>query len=271
MENYFRGVLKIGPTNDLKSYIKLKYFIADMRNYGLDTAIQNKFGNLTKIKTEIINSLKFYKYYFPNDTIPDIFFFNSGFNQSVITGKNYVGIALDKYLGYKNYYYLNMFSDMPLYIQYYAQKRFIPYDIIDGIYTSKYEFPEKAEYNLLNNMIFEGKKLYFISSMFPNTPDSTIIKYTSKQIKWVKQNEKNIWTWLVENKKLFTTDYKKVRSFISYAPFTNELSQASPGRIGVWVGWQIVKSYAETNNKTIQEVMNETDFDKIMSQSKYKP
>jgi len=271
MEDYFRGVLKVGPTNDIRSFIKFKYFIADMKNFGLDTAIENKFKNLKDIKQKTTDALKFYKYYFPEDTIPDIYFFNSGFNQSVITGKNYVGIALDKYLGYKNPYYMDMYMNMPLYVQYYAQKRFIPYDIIDGIFTGKYAFPEKADYNLLSNMIFEGKKIYFINKMFPEAEDSTLMKYTTKQIEWVEQNEKNIWTWLVEQKKLFTTDYKEIRSFVSYAPFTNQFSQESPGRVGVWVGWQIVKSYAENNNVLLPELMKENDFDKIMNKSKYKP
>ncbi len=271
MEDYFRGVLKVGPTNDLTSYIKIEYFLKDMRNFGLDTAISNHFKNISSINKKITNAFKFFKYYYPKDTIPTVFYFDGGFNQSIITGHNYIGVGLDKYLGYKSPYYMSMYMQMPLYIQYYSQARFIPYDVMIGLFNIKFDFPEKAEYNLLNNIIYEGKKLYFISKMFPNTPDSTLMKYTTKQINWVRKNESNIWSWFIHNKKLFITDYKEIRGFIAYAPFTNEISQDSPGRIGCWTGWQIVKSYAENNKLSLQEVMAENDFDKILNESKYSP
>jgi uncharacterized protein YjaZ len=55
-------------------------------------------------------------------------------------------------------------------------------------------------------------------------------------------------------------------------PFTSEISQDSPGRLGIWVGWQIVDSYMRNNeNVSIQELINEGDAQKILEQSFYKP
>jgi uncharacterized protein YjaZ len=62
--------------------------------------------------------------------------------------------------------------------------------------------------------------------------------------------------------------------FINVAPFSKfylEIDNESPGRIGQWVGWQIVRSFMENNPKvTVQDLikMNEKD---IFELSKYKP
>ena len=55
-------------------------------------------------------------------------------------------------------------------------------------------------------------------------------------------------------------------------PFTAEISQDSPGRLGIWIGWRIVDSYMRNNEHvTIQELMSEGDAQKILEQSFYKP
>jgi uncharacterized protein YjaZ len=55
-------------------------------------------------------------------------------------------------------------------------------------------------------------------------------------------------------------------------PFTAEVTQDSPGRLGVWVGWRIVDSYMRNNKDvTLCELMNENDAQKILEQSYYKP
>jgi hypothetical protein len=56
------------------------------------------------------------------------------------------------------------------------------------------------------------------------------------------------------------------------APFTSPVSQESPGRLGTFIGWQIVKGYMEKNDKLgLKDLMNEENFQKILENSGYRP
>jgi hypothetical protein len=56
------------------------------------------------------------------------------------------------------------------------------------------------------------------------------------------------------------------------APFTATISQESPGRLGTWVGWQIIKSYMDENTDvSLQQLMKTTDYQLILNKSGYQP
>jgi hypothetical protein len=49
-----------------------------------------------------------------------------------------------------------------------------------------------------------------------------------------------------------------------------EQDNLSPGKVGVWVGWQIVSSYMKHNNVSLQELLKINELD-LFQKSKYKP
>jgi hypothetical protein len=49
------------------------------------------------------------------------------------------------------------------------------------------------------------------------------------------------------------------------------MSEASPGNIGQWVGWQIIKSYTEKKSGLTPQQLLQTDAKKIFEEAKYKP
>ena len=124
-------------------------------------------------------------------------------------------------------------------------------------------------------MIYNGKILYFLDQVLPtNTPDSLKIGYTAKQLEWIKNYEGNIWGLLLQNELLFQTDMQKIQPFLSDGPFTSGIGnkKESAPKLGYSIGWQIVKKYMEENPKiTLQQLMAETDAQKILTQAKYKP
>ena len=50
-----------------------------------------------------------------------------------------------------------------------------------------------------------------------------------------------------------------------------EIDNESPGRIGQWMGWQIVRSFMENNPKVTVQQLIKMDANSIFEQSKYKP
>ena len=76
----------------------------------------------------------------------------------------------------------------------------------------------------------------------------------------------------MQKRDLFKTESNVLSSYMNDGPFTAEVTQDSPGRLGVWVGWRIVDSYMRNNKVvTLRELMNENDAQKILEQSYYKP
>jgi uncharacterized protein YjaZ len=72
---------------------------------------------------------------------------------------------------------------------------------------------------------------------------------------------------------LYSVDAKLVPRFLSPAPFSKfylEIDNDSPGQVGAWIGWQIVRSYMKNNDISINELLNK-NAKEIFEQSKYKP
>ena len=76
----------------------------------------------------------------------------------------------------------------------------------------------------------------------------------------------------MDKKDLFKTETLVLSSYLNDGPFTSEISQSAPSRLGTWVGWQIVDSYMEHNDTiTLQSLIAEPDAEKILEYSHYRP
>jgi uncharacterized protein YjaZ len=121
-------------------------------------------------------------------------------------------------------------------------------------------------------MVEAGKRLLFVEAMMPQAEERLLIGYSKEQHEWIVKNEAHVWAAIIENRMLYTTDGKLIRTFMADGPFTAEFSKDAPARLGEWLGWQIVREYYEKNPEvTLQLVMTETDAQKILSNSGYKP
>jgi uncharacterized protein YjaZ len=137
----------------------------------------------------------------------------------------------------------------------------------------KITYPEQLPGNtLLEQMVTAGKRLLFLDAMMPHTSDRIKIGYSEKQYEWILKHEAHVWTAIIENRMLYTTDGRLIRSFMADGPFTAEFSQESPARLGEWLGRQIVRKYFENQpGVTLHQAMTEPDAQKILNLSGYKP
>src|SRR5690606_39602362 len=102
--------------------------------------------------------------------------------------------------------------------------------------------------------------------------DSIYIWYNDEEIKGAKSNHDLIWYRLIEDHVLYSTSHMTKQKFLGERPVTIEVGEKCPGRIGQWVGWEIVKSYMKTHPETtLPELMQMLDADKLFKESKYKP
>lgn len=239
------------------------------------------FGDFSSIQKEIETSFKYIKYYFPNYKLPnklitfigplDAFFHGTLDDYGDIITKDAIGIALQLHMGKDYSLYKNQIGQA-LYPNY-ISKRFDPSyitvncikNIVDDIYPDN-----TISSSLINQIVDKGKRLYLVDQFMPNTPDSLKIGYTQTQLDDCYSHESMIWSMFLHNDILFTIDPILIKNYIGNSPNTPELGNDAPGNIGLFVGWQIVKKYMQSNTISLDSLLK-TPNRTIFEQSHYKP
>lgn len=230
--------------------------------------VQKKFPDFNKQTAEIEDLFKHFKYYFPETVMPKIYtvIAEMDYHNKAIYADDKLIIALELYLGKSHQFYT-----FPEYLKQNFEERQMMPDIVSSFAVRK--IPPPTEKTLLANMIYYGKELYMKDIMLPDYTDAEKMGYTPEQITWSQENESYIWRYFIEEDLLFSTDAKLESRFVNMAPFSKfylEIDNESPGRIGQWIGWQIVRSFMENNEVSLQEMLK-MDAKQIFERSKYKP
>ena len=272
--DYFEKILSVGSTKDTAYYEVVRQILKGSPFQDLQRESDSVFKNLNTQKPELQEAFKHIKYYYPLYKVPKIISYISGFQVQTPIGADYVGVGLDMFLGKQSKFYPALVESVPRYIS----RRFTPDNItprVVEVITREELFPElDADKSLLSKMIYNGKLLYFMKKILPETADSTLIGYSSQQMKWTVDFESDSWAYFLENNLLFDTDYFKIQKYLAEAPFTPGLGTQndSAPKLGLFLGWQIVNKYMENQpDVTLQALMLEKDPQKILNLAKYRP
>ena len=87
----------------------------------------------------------------------------------------------------------------------------------------------------------------------PIETDGIKISYNAREMQWVADNERFIWQYFIENELLYKTQATYFQRFMEPSPFSKfylEIDNESPGKIGQWLGWQIVRKYMRDRSCT---------------------
>lgn len=230
--------------------------------------VQKKFPDTNTLEKELTGLFKHIKYYFPNATIPKVntiiaevdYNFKSFYTDSVAL------ISLDLYLGKDHHFYE---TDA------YLRENLVPGQMMPDLVTSFAEkkIPYPGQGDFLSRIIYEGKILYLKDLLIPGFSEAEKIGYSEEQIKWAYANEENVWRYFIDNNILYSTDPQLATRFINVAPFSKfylDIDNESPGKIGTWFGWQIVRAYAKNNPTSLEELLKK-NAEELFKQSKYKP
>lgn len=271
LNDYLYNIMVLPPQPDSVAK-KIKMFLHDY-HFVYDTA-QKYFDDFGDAFKEIKNGLQYVQYYFPEYKAPAnvITFIGpiEGYANVLTTSGLAVGLQL--YLGedfpvYHSEFITNVYPD-------YQQRRFKPAyiavncmrNIVSDIYPEK-----NGSDPLVYQMIDAGKRLYLLDHFLPQFADSLKTGYTQKQLDGCYDNEAGIWNYFVQNNLLFITDPLQVRDYMQDGPYTEVLGQASPGFIGQFIGWQIVKKWMDNHPETTLQQLIDTPEKKIYEEAKYKP
>lgn len=228
------------------------------------------FGDMSKLKEEFRQAFANLKYYYPDFQPPKIQTVITGFDRDLFVSDSLVIVGLDYFLGKgAKYDNLNLYD--------YMKRRYHPGFIVPSLmllygFDGRYNRVDGQDRTMLAEMVAYGKAYYFAKQMTPCTPDSVLIGYTTEELQGSREFESLIWSRLIEDEVLFSTSMQDKQKYIIERPKTLEVGEKCPGRIGQWVGWQIVQSYHERYpEKTLPQIMAYENASKFFSDSGYKP
>ena len=232
------------------------------------TEVEKKYSNFEPVREEFNSLFQHIKYYFPEVKTPKVITIISemDYTSKAIYADSLVIVSLELYLGKGHKFY-----QFPSYLKQNFEERQIMPDVVSSFAFRK--IPASPDRSLLSQMIFEGKQLYAKDLLLPEYTDAEKMGYTPEQIKWCEENESYMWRYFIENEVLYSDDPKLNTRFIAPAPFSKfflEIDNDSPGRVGAWIGWQMVRSYMKNNKATLPELLK-TNAKEIFEKSKYKP
>ena len=236
----------------------------------LQAEIETVFPSLTPFEKQLRPLLQHIKYYFPRPKDPKIVFLtnNVDYQNKTVYTDSLVLISVDTFLGSTN----PLYEGIPQYIVRDMDIAYLAAHLADEFAISVVPMP--SDRSFLGQMVYYGKKLYLKDILLPKTSDETKISYTTEELAWSKENERFIWQYFIENELLYKTQSTYFQRFIEPAPFSKfylEIDNESPGKIGQWLGWQIVRAYAEKNPlKSPKEIIDTPTMD-LFTKANYKP
>lgn len=271
MNDYLYNIMVLTPQPDTVKQ-KIKLFLHDY-NY-VYNATEKQFSNFNDAFDKIKKGLQYVKYYFPDYRTPAnvITFIGPVEGYANVLTQSGLAVGLQLYLGQNFPVYSSEFITevYPDYQQRRFERAYIPVNCMKNIVSDIY--PEKTGSDpLVYQMIDAGKRLYLLDHFLPQLADSLKTGYTQQQLNGCYENEAGIWNYFVQNSLLFITDPIQIRDYMQDGPHTEVFGKGSPGFIGQFIGWQIVKKWMIAHNKTTLPQLINTPEKQIYDEAKYKP
>ena len=263
-------LLNVQPNNP-EFMQMLAGFVQDPTMKDVYRITDSVFGDMKPESEALGKALAKAEELYPMIRYDKVYAFVSGtFNYDMRVGVNSheLVISLDQYI-LPNTQRYNYFGT-PLYLVKQSRREYLVSDCMQAIGRQYIEIPQEGDMTMLDYMVAEGKAIYFAQQTLGKTPDSILMRYTTDQMEWMKKNEENVWTYLLQNKVLYDVDFMRFHNLIDDAPKTNAFNESAP-RTPYYIGWRIISLYAQKTGCTMQELFNETDSQKILRLSNYRP
>jgi len=256
---------------DSTQLMQLYDFVTDTQLIHLNHRTQEVYQDMSGYEGQLAEAFGRFHYFFPDLPLPTLYTYVSGmhYENPIEKYQNQMIIALDVYLGedFEPYKYLGL--------PHYRIRRMTPDYLVVDVMKTLYNYdlnPKFRQKTLLDRMIGAGKMMVYLDAVLPDTPDTLKMGYTSAQWKWMEDNKQDVWAYLVKNNLFYSSDYDTQTKLIQEAPFTTGFSNESAPRVGVWLGWQIVRAYHREHSEiSLKDLLLNPDTQEILQQSGYKP
>ncbi len=267
---FIQSILQVNSA-DAAFTSHLKNIIAAYRP--INDSIQKKYSNLNWLEDDLEQSFKYVKHYYPAYKLPKVITYIGTLDApgAVIT-PDHLAIGLHQFGGkhFSVYQHSEVQQMYPYYISRRFDKEYLAANALKAIADDIYA-DQSTGRPLIEQMVEKGKQWYLLNHFLPDAPDSITTGYTKRSVNWIEENEGNVWAFLTKNENIYSIEPHVIQTYIGETPFTQGMPEVSPGNIGQWIGWRIVKKFAQQNEKlTLQEILA-TPAKKVFEESKYRP
>lgn len=273
---YFNELLNLKSENKDSFYIYINQFLKADPIISLQESVDKAYPNLKSLEKELNLTQKYLKHYFPDYSMPNFYTYITEFGYQTIIfqdgNSDGIGVGLDLYLG-NDFDYKKVDPQDPVFSDYLTRAydrshivrnamEIIVADII-GRETGK---------RLLDQMLYNGKKLYLLDQVMPEVNDTIIMAYSREDLEWVEENELQIWDYFIKNNLIYETNHLKINKYFNQGPHSPGMPSEAPGRTANYIGWQIISKYmSKYPDTTVSQLIAMTDSQKLMELSRYKP
>jgi hypothetical protein len=256
---------------DTMNILRIYNFLNDPNIRELYDLSEKRYPDISFLENELTAAFDLYRQYYPEKPIPAGYTYISGLDvdNPVYFADTAMAIGLDIFLGSDVTAYQK--AGLPKYKTQRFTRDFILPQCMLAVSDNIIKVDQKQN-SLLDQMVTAGKALYFLDVILPDCKDEFKIGFSPDQLAWSKKNESEIWAFIIQNQLLFSSDPQGISKMMTDAPFTAGFAAESPGRLGAFIGWQIVREYMrESDGITLKQLMENTDSQQILKVSKYKP
>ena len=260
-----------GDLNNPDAVQYLKDFATDPFSITLYEKVKAVFSDLKQIEPVVEDVFAHFHYYYPEIELPKKAF-------TCITGvhpdeppvqiiDDQLVISLDWYLDDEELYDQ---IGMPRYMSLRRNVSTLAKEVAEQLYMY-YLYEWRKQGQIVGEMVFYGRRDFFVEAMCPELPDSVLLGYSSKQWQWAVENEGQVWADIVGNRRLYDASLDAYMMFFGDGPFTQAYSNDAPSRLGEFFGLNISRSYFSNNEVSLQDLMQRKDLQNVFQDSGYKP
>lgn len=262
---------RLGDPDSIRLEQNLTEFVSDTNFRSVYQACEKEFPDFSIYAKHIGQGFARFRQEFPTHPVPELLTTLSVFSYPVICDSSHLAIGLDMYLGPDCKFYSTLQPPLPAYLLRRMRSEYIVSDALKGWLLSDYGWDE-TQTDLLEQMIAAGRIQFALEKLLPSEPDTVRTGYTDEQLQWCDENENEIWSFFIDNKLLYSRNPSECMKFVGEGPTTPGFPPSSPGNIGQYVGYRIIRSYMDRHTSVrLQELMDMKDLHALFQESKYKP
>lgn len=275
---YLRQILRLRQDDfsQEEQALMMKAFITYPFINEVDSIIRQRFPAeaLEAQRQKLEEALRYYKFYLPAAQRPDtlLTFFSQFEIAAALYGEGELAVGLEFFLG-PNYDYQQVDPRETIFSGYLA-RTYTPAHMTEKLMRVLIEdrMPRPRAGRLIDYLIYEGKKLFLLGKVLPETPDSITHEVTGEQMEWLRNNEIPIYAYLQKENYLYSTDPVLIKKYTQPSPTTQGMPQEAPGQAVNYLGKKIVEAYVRANPRvTMAELLEINDGQMMLAGARYKP
>lgn len=170
----------------------------------------------------------------------------SPYRNRIVTSDSLTFIALNHYLGadYEGY------ATLPDYQRKLKYAHRIPVETAEALVATAYPYQSTGNEPLVDRLLYEGALAKAVMTLVPGLTIKDYLGWSDEEMSFAEKNEGEIWNVVVLRDYLYSTDPTVAERMIAPSPASQIISQATPPRIGRYIGYRIVESYLKNKKDT---------------------